>query len=83
MLKTGRRKVPGSNPGHACRPSHLEFSVVFSETRVNTGEDPSQRPPRRHIPPVGSGPISGQLALILQPINQPVLEEYCISKDSH
>ena len=36
-LKTGRREVPGSNPGRACRPSRSEFPVVFSETRVNTG----------------------------------------------
>ena len=36
-LKTGRREVPDSNAGHACRPSLSEFSVVFSETRVNTG----------------------------------------------
>ena len=36
-LKTGRREVPGSNPSRACRPSRSEFSVVFSETRVNTG----------------------------------------------
>ena len=36
-LETGRREVPGSNPGRACRPSRSEFSVVFSETRVNTG----------------------------------------------
>ena len=36
-LKTGRREVPGSTPGRTCRPSRSEFSVVFSETRVNTG----------------------------------------------
>ena len=36
-LETGRREVPGSNIGRACRPSRSEFSVVFSETRVNTG----------------------------------------------
>ena len=36
-LKTGRRELPGSNPGRACRPSRSEFSVVFSETRVDTG----------------------------------------------
>ena len=36
-LKTGRREVPGSNPVRACRPSHSEFSVDFSETGVNTG----------------------------------------------
>ena len=33
-LKTGRREAPGSNPG---KPIRSEFSVVFSETRVNTG----------------------------------------------
>ena len=26
VLKTGRREVPGSNPGHTCRPSRSEFS---------------------------------------------------------
>ena len=36
-LKTGRREVPDSIPGRACRPNRSEFSVVFSETRVNTG----------------------------------------------
>ena len=36
-LKSGRREVLGSIPDHACRPNHSEFSVVFSETRVNTG----------------------------------------------
>ena len=36
-LKTGRRKVPGSIPGRACRPSRSEFSMVFSETSKNTG----------------------------------------------
>ena len=36
-LKTGRREVPGSILGHACLPSCLEFSMVFSKTRVNQG----------------------------------------------
>ena len=36
-LKTSRREVPGSNPSRACRPSRSESSVVFSETRANTG----------------------------------------------
>ena len=36
-LKTGRREVPSSIPGRACRPSRSEFSVVSSETHVNTG----------------------------------------------
>ena len=35
--KTGRREVPSSFLGRACRPSHSEFFVIFSETRVNTG----------------------------------------------
>ena len=36
-LKTVRGEVPGSIPGHACRSSDSEFSVVFPETHVNTG----------------------------------------------
>ena len=36
-LKSSRREVPGSNPGRAYRPSHLVFSVVFFETRINRG----------------------------------------------
>ena len=32
----GRREVPGSIPGRACRPSRSEFSLVFSEIRINT-----------------------------------------------
>ena len=35
-LKSGRREVLGSILGRACRPRRSEFSVVFSETRVNT-----------------------------------------------
>ena len=35
--KTGRLEVPGSIPGRACRLSPSEFSVVFPETRLNTG----------------------------------------------
>ena len=33
----GRREVPGSIPDRASRPSRSEFSMVFSETRLNTG----------------------------------------------
>ena len=29
------QEVPGSIPDHACRPSHSEFYLVFSETHVN------------------------------------------------
>ena len=49
-LKTGTREVPGSISGCACRPRCSEFSVVFSETRVKTGQDPLERPPRRALP---------------------------------
>ena len=35
--KTGRQEVPDSFFGRVCRPSCSEFSVFFSETRVNTG----------------------------------------------
>ena len=64
-LKIGRREDPGSNPGHSCRPSHSEFSVVFSETRV--GQDPLGRPPTYCRPPISPGPTSGQLTFNLQP----------------
>ena len=39
------------NPGRACRPSRSEFSVVFPETRVNTGQDPLGRAPRKALQP--------------------------------
>ena len=32
-----RWEIPGSNPGCVCRLSLSEFSVLFSETRVNMG----------------------------------------------
>ena len=31
------QEVSGSILGRACRPSRSEFSVIFSETRVNMG----------------------------------------------
>ena len=39
-LETERLEVSGPNTGRACLPSRSEFSVVFSETRVNMGYDP-------------------------------------------
>ena len=45
--RTSRRKVLGSISGRACRPSHPEFSVFFSETHVNTGKDPLDRSAER------------------------------------
>ena len=38
------------SPVSDCRPSRSEFSVVFTETRVNTGYDPLERPPRKTLP---------------------------------
>ena len=70
MLKTGRREVPDSNPGRACRPSPSEFSVVFSETRVNAGWDPLERPPTEGTPPTDPDSTSGRLDSNLQPTNQ-------------
>ena len=70
MLKTGRREVPSSNSGHACRLSRSEFSVVFSESCVNRGYDPLERPSTEGTPPIDPGLTSGQLSLNLQP-NQP------------
>ena len=35
-FKAGRQEMPGSNPGRICRLSRSEFSMVFSETLVNT-----------------------------------------------
>ena len=34
---TGRYDVPDPILGCTCRPSRSEFSLVFSETRINTG----------------------------------------------
>ena len=36
VLKTYRLEVPGSVPGRAGWPSRSEYSIVFSETCVNT-----------------------------------------------
>ena len=49
-LKASKREVPGSIPDRACRHSRSKFFVVFSKTRVNTGEDPLERSPRKALP---------------------------------
>ena len=67
-LKTGRRQVPGSIPGCACRPSRSKFSVVFFETRVNTGQDPLERLPQRTLPLQGQVPQADNWPY---PYNQP------------
>ena len=78
-LKTGRREVPGSNLGRGCRPSRSEFSVVFSETRVNTGYDPLERLLMDDTLPVGPSLTSRQLALGLQsnPVHYNATYKYC------
>ena len=57
-LKTGRREVPCSISGLACRPSRSKFSVDFSNTHVNTGQDPLERLTTEGISPTVSGPSS-------------------------
>ena len=42
-LKTAWWEMWGSIPSHACWPSSSELSVIFSEIRVITGQDPLQR----------------------------------------
>ena len=48
-LITDGREVSDSILDRACRPSRLEFSVVFSETRINEGQYTLERPPRRAL----------------------------------
>ena len=61
-LKFGRREVPDSIPICGCRSSRSEFTVVFSETRVNA--DYNDLHGERS--PTGPGPTCGNWALILQ-----------------
>ena len=79
-LKTGRQEIPGSNPGHACRPSLSEFSVFFSETRVNTGYNPLERSPLEGN--FANSPISfeRQLDLHNHPTNQSILRNLAVPK---
>ena len=49
--KAGRWEVPSSIPGRSRRINRSKFSVVFSETRINTGWSLLERPlPRRVLP---------------------------------
>ena len=66
--RPGRWEVRGSILGRACQPSFSEFSMVFSETRVN-GLGSLRKTPMKGNPPIGPGPTYGQLALSLQPTN--------------
>ena len=68
--------VPGSIHGRACLPSWLEFSAIFSETRVNTDLDPLELLKAYIVElrkilmegtyPVCPGTTCGQLGLTLQ-----------------
>ena len=61
-LKTGKREVPGFFP----RSRLSTQPMGFSETRVNTGQDPLKRPPRKvlshrprsHMQTIGLNPIT-------------------------
>ena len=44
-------------------PCSVQFSVVFSGARVNTGKDLLEGPPRRAPPPTDPGPTTEQLTL--------------------
>ena len=85
-LKTGRRQLPGSILDHACRPSRSEFSLVFSETRVNTGQDPLERPPRRalhsqaQVPSETIGLVTNnQLSLLREVPGYPICEKILLA----
>ena len=56
----------GSIPGRTCRPSRSEFSVVFSETRINPLGS-FRKTPTKCTLPTGPGPTNWQLVLNLQP----------------
>ena len=58
--------MPHSIFGRACQPSCSKFSVVFSETCINTDEDTLERPPMESIHPAGPCAICGHLFLISQ-----------------
>ena len=67
-LKIGRRQVPDSNPGRACRPSR-SFGVFrgFLQNLRKYGLRSLRKTPTEGTIPVGPGPTSEQLALHLQP----------------
>ena len=53
--------VQETQPCRTCQPSRSEFSVAFSKTHVNTGQDPLENPPQgafrrqSQVPPVTMG----------------------------
>ena len=49
-FKTGKREVPASIPGRACRLGRAKFPVVFFETRANAGKYPLEIPPTESVP---------------------------------
>ena len=60
-LKADRWEVPGSILGRTCRPSRLEFFMVFTEIRVNTCWDPFSTvgtPLRPRVQAIGLNPIT-------------------------
>ena len=65
-LKAGRQEVPGWIPGHACRPSRSEFSLVFLQNSPKYELGSLRKTLTEGTPLVCSDPTSRQLILILQ-----------------
>ena len=55
-LKTGRREVPGSIPGRACRPSRSEIFVVFFRNSRKFGQISLRKTLTEGTPSIGLGP---------------------------
>ena len=70
-LKAGRREMPDSIPGRSYQPSCSKFSVVLSETRLNTGKNSSERLSTEGTPPTGPG-IHKRTVGLNPTINQPI-----------
>ena len=66
-LKTGKREVPGSIPGHACQPSHSEFSRGFLRNSCKYGQGSLRSIPMEDTLPLSPVPTWGQLTLFPQP----------------
>ena len=69
-LKIGRRELPGSNPGRACRPSLFGVFRGFLRNSRKYRLGFLRKTPTEGTPPIGPGSTSGQLALHLRPTNQ-------------
>ena len=62
-----QKKVAGLIHGRACPLGRSEFSVINSESRISTGQDSFERPPRGAIP---CRPRSHKPTIVFNPIIQ-------------